>query len=278
MLTIREHASLAYNGFIGYMDARHWRPISVVALYACLSLLVYWEMHVPAPGFSIGALGVVVAVMTALPTMKAKEKFAWMLLLTGFTTLEFAAIRIDRAKTEADNASVRAMEAGKFQYIFDEFIGGSSEPEITFQLDMHPKDKDTSYQAGITVNGEHPMNMIEIQFIRVVITETAFDNGEPARSWTLTPVYPSNIVQFVRGKARVPIDFSIKSKWVTDIETWAVDINARNGRWMEIIRVQHVGNNSLAFDYQLRKNDRVIRDFDEDWAKRWVPPNLDEPD
>ena len=78
---------------------------------------VYWWRHLPVPGFAIGALAVLAAVMSVHGDMRPWQKAVWMLLIGAFLVLEFRAIDKDRAEYTAAEKVRRTEEREQFQDI-----------------------------------------------------------------------------------------------------------------------------------------------------------------
>ena len=95
----------------------HRKPLSIVALYVFLSLLLYWEFNIPSPGKSVGGLAVAAAVMSFRGEMRGKEKAAWILLLFAFLAVELRSIDQERNANEQLRALARAEEENNFRDI-----------------------------------------------------------------------------------------------------------------------------------------------------------------
>jgi hypothetical protein len=73
----------------------------------------------PSPGYSIGVLAVVAAVMSVHPEMKDFQKVIWMLLIGAFLTIEFRAIDKDRKENNKQQAATEQQQQQAFQSILD---------------------------------------------------------------------------------------------------------------------------------------------------------------
>ncbi|SRR5260370_36505472 len=98
---------------------RHWF-FNLVQLGAVAWAVVSWR-HLPVPGYAIGVLAVLAAVMSVHIEvgMSWWQKAFWMLLMVVFLFLEFRAIDKDRADYTAAEKARRDEEHKQFQGIAD---------------------------------------------------------------------------------------------------------------------------------------------------------------
>lgn len=71
------------------------------------------------PGYSIGVLSVVAAVMSVHPDMQPWQKGLWMLVIGAFLVVEFRAINKDRSDNQTAQNNARTEEAKAFKRIAD---------------------------------------------------------------------------------------------------------------------------------------------------------------
>jgi hypothetical protein len=86
---------------------------------AAASVLTWWSLRPPAPGYAIGTLAVLAAAMSIQPNMRGWQKAVWMVLMGGCLLVELRAINIDRQQNEQKVATAREEERVKFQIIAD---------------------------------------------------------------------------------------------------------------------------------------------------------------
>src|ERR1035438_875140 len=79
-----------------------------------------WWFHLPPPGYSVGVLAVLAAVMSVHGEMPPFQKVFWLLLIAAFLFLEFRAIDWDRANIDAHDALVRMEERSQFREVMHE--------------------------------------------------------------------------------------------------------------------------------------------------------------
>src|SRR5260370_2687342 len=87
---------------ISESSERAWKhPLMGWALFIfSSSWCLWWLFHTPTIGYAIGACAVGAAVMDALmEDLRAKARFAWIILLFGFLWVETKAIDEDKRKT-----------------------------------------------------------------------------------------------------------------------------------------------------------------------------------
>lgn len=97
--------------------ALHWH-FSLLQI-AAASVLTWWSLRTPAPGYAVGTLAVLAAAMSIHPNMRGWQKALWMLLMGACLWIEIQAINIDRQQNEKKIAVARDEEREKFQAIAD---------------------------------------------------------------------------------------------------------------------------------------------------------------
>jgi hypothetical protein len=80
----------------------------------------FWWFHLPPPGYSVGVLAVLAAVMSVHGEMPPFQKVFWLLLIGAFLFLEFRAIDWDRVNIDARDALTRLEERSSFREILVE--------------------------------------------------------------------------------------------------------------------------------------------------------------
>ena len=88
---------------------------------AAASLLaLYFWLHIPAPGYAVGCLAVVAALMSLHKQMHLGHKAVWILIMGALLCLEFRAIDKDREENQEQQARIRMQEAQSFKAIMDQ--------------------------------------------------------------------------------------------------------------------------------------------------------------
>jgi hypothetical protein len=90
-----------------------------IQLGAALWIWLWW-FALPSPGYSVGVLAVLAAVMSVHGEMPPFQKVFWLLLIAGFLFLEFRAIDWDRANNDAHEALIRFEERDHFREIMSQ--------------------------------------------------------------------------------------------------------------------------------------------------------------
>jgi len=88
----------------------------VLQLLAMLLAYVWWSA-LPSPGYAIGVLAVLAAVMSIHTEMPPFQKALWLLLIGVFLVIELRAIDWDRANNDVREALVRMQERDQFATI-----------------------------------------------------------------------------------------------------------------------------------------------------------------
>jgi hypothetical protein len=117
-----------------HLRRRHWF-FNLVQLSGIV-LAVYWWRELPVPGYAIGVLAVLAAVMSVHGEMRSGHKVLWMLLIGAFLFLEFRAITKDRGDFARDETSRRQQENDKFKAIADGLVASIQQSQIQFAATM----------------------------------------------------------------------------------------------------------------------------------------------
>lgn len=96
-------------------ENRIWPYLFRVTQFGSLLLFLRWWWHIPPPGYAVGVLAVLAAVMSLHIEAKMQwwEKSFWMLLMGSFLVLEFKAIRQDRTEQDSKHQTELAAQAEK---------------------------------------------------------------------------------------------------------------------------------------------------------------------
>ena len=86
---------------------------------ATLVALCFW-FHIPSPGYSIGCLAVVAALMSLHEHMHPLHKAVWIVIMGVLLVLEFKSIDKDRRENQEQQARILARETQGFQSIMDQ--------------------------------------------------------------------------------------------------------------------------------------------------------------
>lgn len=91
----------------------------VLVQVASVGLFLWWfsAKHLPLPGFAVGIIGFLAAVMSVRPNMGPREKVVWIVLIAAFLVTELRAIRKDRDDSNAQALVDRKEQDEKFQGI-----------------------------------------------------------------------------------------------------------------------------------------------------------------
>ena len=95
-----------------------WVFMALQALSALLAL--YFWLHTPVPGYSVGCLAITAALMSLHERMHPAHKAVWILIMGVLLVLEFRAIDKDRQDNQKQQARIRAQEACNFKTIMDQ--------------------------------------------------------------------------------------------------------------------------------------------------------------
>jgi hypothetical protein len=94
---------------------RHW--FFTLVQFSAIACLAYWWRNLPVPGYAIGVLALLAAVMSIHAEMRPWQKAVWMVLFGAFLFVEFRAIDKDRAEYAAAERAKRAEEQAEFARI-----------------------------------------------------------------------------------------------------------------------------------------------------------------
>jgi len=100
-----------------YFAKRHL--VFAVIQIGGVGLAIYFAVRPPAPGYAIGLLAFLAAVMTVHLEMIPAHRFVWSVLLAAFLVIEIQAIRIDRAESVAKETARREDESDQFKKVLD---------------------------------------------------------------------------------------------------------------------------------------------------------------
>jgi len=114
---------------------RHHWIFNLIQITA-VATAIWWGWHTPVAGFAIGALSVVAAAMSVHAEMRWWQKFAWMLLIGAFLTIEFRAISKDRHDSSVAEAQRSKEEASRFSEIVNKFAASAQESQGDFRETM----------------------------------------------------------------------------------------------------------------------------------------------
>src|SRR5216684_9289237 len=82
--------------------------------FVAVPLIVWWWYDLPSPGFAIGVVALLAAVMSTQGDMRGWQKATWMLLIGAFVILEFRAIYKDRVDATLADTQRRISENAQF--------------------------------------------------------------------------------------------------------------------------------------------------------------------
>jgi hypothetical protein len=129
-----------YRSAIATHLRRHW--FFNLVQFGAVAWAVVWWRHLPVPGYAIGVLALLAAVMSVHieAGMLRWQKAFWMLLMGAFLVIEFRAINKDRsdyAKVEEDK---RKVERDSFQRIADGITKAINDSDTNFSITMAKED------------------------------------------------------------------------------------------------------------------------------------------
>jgi len=113
---------------------RHW--FFDLVQFAAIPLIFVWWHNLPSPGFAIGVLAVLAAVMSVQSDMRGWQRAAWILLFGAFLAVEFRAITKDRVDAALADAEKRASENAQFLTIIKGLIDSNQQSQKQFQATM----------------------------------------------------------------------------------------------------------------------------------------------
>jgi len=112
----------------------HWFFDSVQC--AAIPLIIWWWYNSPSPGFAIGVLAVIAAVMSVHTDMRGWQRVTWILLIGAFLAIEFRAITKDRVDAALADAQKRVAENSQFLTIVRELSDSIQQNQEQFQATM----------------------------------------------------------------------------------------------------------------------------------------------
>ncbi len=127
---------------------RHHSFFSLVQIIA-VSTAFYWWRHLPVPGYAIGVLAVLAAVMSVHSEVRLWQKATWILLMGAFLVLEFRAIEKDRDEYAKAEHSRRIEENDQFQNIAHGLTAAIQQSQVQFAATMSRFDATTSRMESI---------------------------------------------------------------------------------------------------------------------------------
>jgi hypothetical protein len=211
--------------------------------------LVYWCWHIPSPGYAIGALAFLAAVMSLNDKMLRWEKAIWMLLIGASLILEFYAIHEERVNTANAEAHRTAQEHQQFQIIADGFkktIENSDRQfaatESHFNETLNTMTGDGSYcyftfnldgAPGLVHKGKFTLYDLRANFLdakKSFIVGTEWLLGSPIKIGD----FPAGSGQFISGVN--------KPSSSTGQLNLLIFFGERNGFWHEVYRGRYVNN------------------------------------
>jgi hypothetical protein len=101
-----------------------------------IGVAVYWLRNLPVPGYAIGGLAVLAALMSIHPDIQPGHKVVWMLLIGLFLFIEFRAIDKDRTEFADAEADRRQQENKQFQHIADTLTDSIQQSQNQFATTM----------------------------------------------------------------------------------------------------------------------------------------------
>jgi hypothetical protein len=116
---------------------------------AAIVLLVVWWRHLPFPGYAIGTLAVLAAVMSVGgDNVPRWQRALWMLLIIAFAILEFRAIHKDHTDYASAEADRRDKETKAFQRISDGLTGAINQSQLQFAATMYRFNDNLNVMTG----------------------------------------------------------------------------------------------------------------------------------
>ncbi len=271
----------------------HKKPLSIVALYIFIPLLVYGEIFVPSPGKAVTVLAVAASVMTMAGEMGGREKVAWILLLFAFLFLELTSIEKERRANEDLRRQSIAQETesfskigekiekgitksgkqfnasmGKTQESIDNLTGGKSYPEITVAT-FPIQGTANSFRLIFSIVGKNPLYDLDVN-IRELPWPTTFNVTDfmttgkiPGVSKVLSvPSFSPGIVQ--------PFWAYFVTPSPDKVSDYQIVTHARNGKFVEILHLRKALDflklrgsiPSWEQSWEIKRNDKIIERVD----------------
>jgi hypothetical protein len=251
----------------------HW--FFLMVQLCAVGFAAYWWRHLPAPGYAIGVLAVLAAVMSIHSEMRRWHKAVWMLLIGAFLFLEFRAIDQDRRDNETKEAGIRKEERSSFAAILkqnqdqfdktmnnlssiiqssadvaklskenvDELTGGNSYAVVV--PIMHPINAQNDFRLVAYVAGTHRLSDVQIYVTKLPDKEFGtkkywedFLAGKlppPVFAGTLNP----SINQLL------PSTVNLSSPGITE---YVINVFARNRSTVETLRMR-LNSSSNRWEY-----------------------------
>jgi hypothetical protein len=155
-------------------ENRIWPYLFRVTQVGSLLLFLRWWWHIPPPGYAVGVLAVLAAVMSLHieAKMQSWEKSLWMLLMGSFLVLEFKAIRQDRTEQDSKHQTELAAQAEKNKETIETILRTHNEAMAQNQkqfIDTVSKmngladksEKNIDLAAGISQRSERTLTGVE---------------------------------------------------------------------------------------------------------------------
>jgi len=244
----------------------HLQPSSIVLLYLSAAVLWFWGHHEPfiPPGYGVTALAVAAAAMTVLGEMKGKEKLAWILVLFGFLFLELHAIKVERASQEELQRVAREEQLRHFGEISKGIQKSIEQSDRDFEETMNKSNQVIGLQstavAGLTANlntltgadsfcylqfapgqsflpfvhiGKFPLYGVSARIVELD------QNGRIKQGNNLMGVTVL-VGDMIKGHANIIQAAPSGLGSSPDYFNANVEFTARNGDWVELLRIQRV--------------------------------------
>jgi hypothetical protein len=250
----------------------------LVQLGALIWAMVWWR-HLPAPGYAIGMLALLAAVMSIhiAKDMSTWQQALWMLLIGVFLVIEFHAIAEDRTNFARDEAYKRKEENEQFQSIANGLTGAMQQSQQQFAATMSgiKKSIDTvtggdtfcyviaspvgnQFMLTVATQGDNPLHEISVELVDVDLMR-AIIAGKPS-------LFPEDIHRFTAYYPTIPFLASTSARQLTSIPigggdkrdlqitflsmngVWSETLKLRltNGQWAQALRVSKIKSGKQA--------------------------------
>src|ERR1700730_9352443 len=104
--------------------------------FIAVPLVIWWWYDLPSPGYAIGVVALLAAVMSTQGDMRRWQKALWMLLIGAFVILEFRTIDKDRGDAVLADAQRRIAENSQFLTIVTGLLDSNQQSQKQFQETM----------------------------------------------------------------------------------------------------------------------------------------------
>ena len=275
--------------------------------FAAAPLIIWWWYRLPSPGYAIGVVALLAAVMSMQGDTRRWQKALWMLLIGAFVILEFRAIDKDRADAVLADGDRRTVENSRFFTILTGLLDSNQQSQKQFQETMSRLDAtlnrvgdsiktqtggdsfayvtfvpqpNQQFAVAITSRGRYPLHDIQVEMVdderRSRIVEEY--NKHPDGDWiTAVQAGDSNFqVRYLRPQSPdAPSgDVQMLGRYpfgTSDSNDLTLMFSSLNGHWNERLHLRKING-------QWHQSLSVIGPATKQWLHPFIYSDSDYPD